>query len=174
MSAAIGHGQQFKVACPRPGTISSTITGENFWCKVLSFAQILSFKVVSCLNHSLLFLITRYFEAGVDLRTREIFVLRTESFEHDWKILDAMLGGKGTAPKHLHENKSEKYQMFVNNTVSAKGVNNLCRALCKEIRTYAEILENAVNLDANDVHETLATLRAQCPDQVDQRMTLCE
>jgi len=85
-----------------------------------------------------------------------------------------MLGGKGTAPEHLHENKSEKNQMYVNNTVSARGVHNLCRALCKEISTYTEILENAVNLGANDLHETLTTLRAQCPDQVDQGMKLCE
>ena len=65
-------------------------------------------------------------------------------------------------------------KMYFNATMQKEGLLNLCHALCKEMRTYAKILSNAVNLNPHEVNQTLNALRDKCQEQVDQNFENCE
>ena len=100
---------------------------------------------------------------GKDL---EIFVLRIEHLDEDWSNLDKLLGGTGAAlPKsRSHNNDASKKQLAVSDkTMSADGMANLCRALCREIQVYRQVLEMADNLERDQVAESLRELKKICP-----------
>ena len=97
----------------------------------------------------------------------EIFLLRIEHLDEDWSNLDKFLGGSGAAlPKsRSHNNDASEKQLTVSDrNISAEGMANLCRALCKEIEVYKEILLIADNLNKEQVNESLRELRETCPD----------
>ena len=96
----------------------------------------------------------------------ELFVLRIEHLDEDWSNLDKLLGGTGAAlPKsRSHNNDASEKQLTVSDkTMSADGVANLCRAVCREIQVYRQVLEMADNLGKDQVTESLRELTKMCP-----------
>ena len=96
----------------------------------------------------------------------EIFVLRIEHLDEDWSNLDKLLGGTGAAlPKsRSHNNDASEKQLTVSDkTMSADGTANLCRALCREIHVYRQVLEMSNNLKKDQITESLRELKKKCP-----------
>lgn len=108
------------------------------------------------------------------LHAKEIFVLRTEFLEYDWQNLDKMLGGVGATLGDMKTNVAKKKKLpILNNTISTQGRLNICRALCKEMKTYVSTLQKAVNLNASDFQASLNALRSKCPIEVQTNFTFC-
>jgi hypothetical protein len=103
---------------------------------------------------------------GKDL---EIFLLRIEHLDEDWSNLDSFLGGTGSPlPKsRSHNNDASEKQLAVSDRyISAEGMKNLCRALCREIQVYKQILSIADNLSKEQVEESLRELSETCPKEI--------
>ena len=62
---------------------------------------------------------------------------------------------------------SEKQLAVSDRNISAAGMANLCRALCREIEIYKQILSVADNFSKEQVKESLRELHRTCPRQVD-------
>ena len=96
----------------------------------------------------------------------EMFVLRIEHLDEDWSNLDKFLGGTGAAlpESRSHNNDASEKQLTVSDkTMSADGMANLCRALCREIQVYRQVLGMADNLKREQVTESLRELKKICP-----------
>jgi hypothetical protein len=93
-----------------------------------------------------------------------VFVIRQEFLHKDWGQVDRMFGGDGTAPDSLLGTRINANP----NKAGLLGTNlqQLCRALCRDIQFYKRLLEAAANLDDNDVEESMQELRTYCPDEV--------
>ena len=100
----------------------------------------------------------------------EIFVLRAEHFEDDWTTIDQLLGGTGVFPESMKskQNSASKKELPVaDSSVTNEGIRNLCRALCREIQIYKRILDNAVNLNTDNIAVSMEELRQTCPREAD-------
>jgi len=107
----------------------------------------------------------------------EIFVLRIEHLDDDWSKLDGMLGGTGaTLPtERSHANEaSDKPLPISNKTVGTGGIANLCKALCREIQVYKQILRLAENLDRKQRSDSLKEIREMCPEERSLNPRECE
>ena len=52
-----------------------------------------------------------------------------------------------------------------NSTLSVLGWKNLCKAMCHEMQTYKAMLQRAVNLNDDDVRESVEELKEMCPEE---------
>ena len=83
-----------------------------------------------------------------------------------------MLGGNGTVPSQMHANDASKKKIPVNNkTISERGHLNMCKALCHEIQVYKQLMNAAINLNEDDVKESLSELN--CPDDMTPEVRPC-
>mmetsp|Transcript_34214 Transcript_34214/g.102381 ORF Transcript_34214/g.102381 Transcript_34214/m.102381 type:complete len:191 (-) Transcript_34214:166-738(-) len=110
--------------------------------------------------------------------TKEVFNLRVEHVDLDWRAIDEMVGGTGDALPGAdtpRNDASTKVHLPVSNrTVSDEGMRNLCRALCEEIQVYKKLLARAVNLREEDVRESMEELRTTCPEETSVEPRACE
>jgi hypothetical protein len=100
--------------------------------------------------------------------SKEIFVIRAEHLEQDWRTINALLGGdyNSSIPITLMDRQNaalSKPLPVFDNTVSSIGIRNLCRALCKEIRIYVKLLSQAVNIRISDMTVSMEELHTICP-----------
>lgn len=109
--------------------------------------------------------------------SKEVFNLRVEHVDEDWRKIDRMVGGTGDPLPDVdtpRNDASAKVHLPVTNrTVSEEGRLNLCRALCEEIQIYKRLLVRAVNLNDEDVRESMEELRKTCPDETDVQPRDC-
>ena len=113
-----------------------------------------------------------HLDHGSTSRTKEIFVIRSEHLEQDWKTINEILGGgaggdcnhsmPATLMNRQNSARAKPLPVF-NSTISATGIQNLCRALCDEIRIYWKLLSAAVNLNQSDMEVSLQELHSICP-----------
>ena len=103
---------------------------------------------------------------------REIIVFRAKHNEEDWRRVDILLGGSGSVPSQMHANDASKTGIPVHNTtISKQGHLNLCKALCHEIQVYKQLMNAAINLNEEDIMESLIELN--CPDDMTPEVRLC-
>ena len=117
----------------------------------------------------------------LDENVKEIFVVRVEHLDDDWRKIDKMVGGTGeTVPSDLtygsavFGSTSEDHLLASNATLSETGALNLCRALCREIQVYKMLLFRAANLDMADFNQSMTELRQYCPEEPDDTPRRCE
>lgn len=117
----------------------------------------------------------------LDGKVKEIFVVRVEHLDDDWRKIDKMVGGTGeTVPSDLTDGSavfgstSEDHLLATNATLSDAGALNLCRVLCREIQVYKMLLERAANLDVADFNQSMTELRQYCPEEPDDTPRKCE
>uniref|UniRef100_A0A7S4JZD7 Uncharacterized protein n=1 Tax=Odontella aurita TaxID=265563 RepID=A0A7S4JZD7_9STRA len=107
----------------------------------------------------------------------EIFAVRMEHLDEDWRNLDVFVGGTGDALPNVDvpvNSASDKALPVADKSVSGGGIANLCRALCGEIQIYKALLARASNLVEDDRRASLEELRETCPEEVDLRPRTCE
>ena len=111
----------------------------------------------------------------------ELFVVRVEHLDDDWRTIDRMVGGTGeTVPTDLTDGSpifgstAETHLLATNASLSEVGALNLCRALCREIQVYKMLIFRAVNIDAAGFNQSMAELRRYCPDEPDDTPRRCE
>lgn len=104
----------------------------------------------------------------------EVFVLRVEHLDYDWGVIDKMVGGDGKTlagdvmPASIGANVNvakDKDLPVRNSTLSALGWKNLCTAMCHEFQTYKMMLKRAVNLNDEDMKESIEEVRQICPGE---------
>lgn len=104
----------------------------------------------------------------------EVFVLRVEHLDNDWGAIDKMVGGDGKTlagdvmPASIGANVNvakDKDLPVHNSTLSTLGWKNLCKAMCHEFQTYKMMLKRAVNLNDDDVKESIEEVRKICPGE---------
>ena len=105
----------------------------------------------------------------------EVFVLRVEHLDSDWGVVDKMVGGDGktlagdvmpaTIGANVNVAKDKDDLLITNATLSEAGALNLCKAMCHEFQTYKMMLKRAVNLNDDDVNESIEEVREICPEE---------
>lgn len=106
----------------------------------------------------------------------DVFVLRVEHLEQDWTTVDRLLGGTGEYPSTLKSRQNDasiKPLRVSNHNTTDVGLQNLCRALCEEIQIYKQFLLRAVNLQPEDLEESMKELRRQCPEELSIQPRVC-
>jgi hypothetical protein len=101
---------------------------------------------------------------------KQVLVIRTEHMEDDWNSAEEVLGGQPKAvtfPHHNQANSKAPRDSFL----SKNAQELLCRALCNEIQVYKRLLHKALNLNVEQVEESLVELAASCP--VETHATSC-
>jgi hypothetical protein len=93
-----------------------------------------------------------------------IVVLRTEHLAADWKSIEEnVLHG----PKDLNVTFSLKCNASPTRPkttfLSPIAQRRICAALCQEIQVYKSLLQAAINLNKNDVAQSMAELEESCP-----------
>jgi hypothetical protein len=101
-------------------------------------------------------------------KIKEIFVIRAEHLEQDWRAINEFLGSdyNRSMPATLTDRQNSAHSKplpVFDDTISSTGIRNLCRALCKEIRIYMKLLSKAVNMRKSDISVSLQELHAMCP-----------
>lgn len=108
---------------------------------------------------------------------KEVFNLRVEHVDDDWRTIDKMVGGTGDplpgADTPRNDASAKAHLPVSDKTVSEEGRRNLCRALCEEIQIYKKLLVRAVNLREADVAQSMEELRATCPEETDMELMDC-
>lgn len=107
-----------------------------------------------------------------------IIAIRSEFLERDWLSAETFVAK--TTPNQHHEPVKLKFPRFnasrnitsADRNLSKSGLQQLCLALCREIKAYIDLLHLAINLSPVEVKESLRLLRMTCPRQVDD--TTCE
>uniref|UniRef100_A0A7S4I2W5 Sulfotransferase domain-containing protein n=1 Tax=Odontella aurita TaxID=265563 RepID=A0A7S4I2W5_9STRA len=100
----------------------------------------------------------------------ELFVIRLEHLDQDWKTVDRMVGGNGDplpdvgTPANSASHRKEALPV-TDTYLSEQGIRNLCRALCEEIQSYKGLLASAVNLNEEDRQRSMEELRRACPEE---------
>jgi hypothetical protein len=102
----------------------------------------------------------------------KIVVVRTEHLAADWKsIEEEVLNG----PKELNVTFSRKSNASFKRpeviALSPTAQRRICAALCKEIQIYKGLLRSAINLNKEDIEQSMAELEASCP--VEAVKTVC-
>ena len=101
------------------------------------------------------------------MREKNIFAIRTEHLQRDWETIEVMLGSSNsTGISVLHKNEwNNNSSSSPNKALSRQGRLNLCKALCEEIQIYKQLLQLAVNIDAEREDESLDELLQTCPNE---------
>jgi len=105
----------------------------------------------------------------------KILVIRNEHLINDWNGVEEFIGGKKdiippnqtlAVMNKSQKDESDKY-------LSDESKQIVCRELCNEIVNYKKILKRALNLNKDDLRETLEELRQQCPEYADVKEGEC-
>jgi len=99
-----------------------------------------------------------------------ILAIRTEHLQTDWISAEKHLAEQARDFRPInvsfpHRNQSRNVTNK-DKDISPKGMKQLCRVLCPEIKVYMELLDRAINLSPEQVHESLNLLRMSCPEHV--------
>lgn len=94
-----------------------------------------------------------------------IITIRTEHLVEDWNSAELAVGGKKnilgqnqTVIPHINTG-NPAYEKFL--TDESRGL--ICTKLCNEIQVYKRILRESVNLNAEQVQESMVELNRSCP-----------
>ena len=107
-------------------------------------------------------------------KDKDIFVLRTNTFDEDWERINDLLSNDNTQNNNKNNAstfgkktyRGKNYTAGVTNkTISAIGLQNVCRVLCDEIQLYKTLLQRAVNLNKFDRLISFNELNDTCPIQ---------
>ena len=99
------------------------------------------------------------------LKNKTVLVTRTEFLHHDWKSTNQYLG-QDEASIEFPSDKvrdSSRVERPVSATLSDEGRKRICMSLRKEYITYFYLLNQASNLGADDVKNSVAIARKNCP-----------
>lgn len=107
---------------------------------------------------------------GAAPKNKELFVIRNGYLWDDSRKINNLLGGDGdftftamgTGGYHLLDRK--KMNIPVPMSLSSKGRSFLCLFLKNEFNLYFHILERGMNLDKDDVSETIKEAKKSCDD----------
>lgn len=98
-----------------------------------------------------------------------ILAIRSEHIANDWNAAEKIVSS-AEIPVIINEevfkprNKTRK-KSIADTELSNEAQKFICRALCKEIRAYKEILARAENLDSTDFEKSMELLDSSCPEQ---------
>lgn len=86
----------------------------------------------------------------------------------DYNSINYFLGDK---PEVLKSSDIPVYNAHAKNEtemyLSPSSKEFLCKVLCNEIQVYKDILKRAINLNDNDIEESIDALRKSCPKEAD-------
>merc|ERR1712157_252045 len=126
--------------------------------------------------------------------TKSFWILRNEYLWYDWYKIENMLSSNyptiaNTTATTIAKNNSKNNnkvlnsistnrtlmnKLHVNNyTISQKGIENLCRALCNEIQIYKTLIKLGNNLNQDEKEKTLLELKEVCPLEVSLNVRNC-
>ena len=97
----------------------------------------------------------------------EVFVLRTTHIWQDWVDVNNNLGA--TSDVNVPEKGSyadainARGMLPVRSNLSPHGQGIICKFLKNDIRVYIDLLNRAVNLSDDDVHDALEAVHRNCP-----------
>lgn len=138
-----------------------SLSAKDKECKKFA-TDAFSGKVIPNLFPHLLMNYQFYMERILQNESNEIFVIRTENFWVDWQTINYMLGGGETKEVERYTHR-EKAPVVFKRYISPEGIVNLCNALFSEIEIYEQIIERAVNIDAEEKVLMLMNMRKKCP-----------
>jgi hypothetical protein len=98
-----------------------------------------------------------------------ILAIRSEFIAQDWNAAEKIVSS-AEIPVVINEeafkprNKTRK-KSKADTELSSEAQKFICRALCKEIRAYKEILARAENLNSADFEKSMNLLDTSCPEQ---------
>jgi predicted AlkP superfamily phosphohydrolase/phosphomutase len=103
----------------------------------------------------------------------KVLVIRNEHLIHDWNHVEHFIGGgvkEIIDPNRGNEtigvmNKSKKDQSH--KQLSKDSTKIICRQLCNEIVSYKKILRRSLNLNYQDIEESIEELRETCGKYAD-------
>lgn len=99
----------------------------------------------------------------------KILAIRSEFIAKDWNAAEAIvsnatvpvqISAEAFKPRNRTRRKAKE-----DTELSAEARKLVCRALCKEIRQYKEILSRAENLDSTEFEKSMKLLDESCPEQ---------
>lgn len=98
-----------------------------------------------------------------------ILAIRSEHMAEDWNTAEAIISAADTPVQISEEafkprNKTRQKRK-ADTELSSEAQKLVCRALCKEIRTYEQILLRAENLDSTQFEKSMKLLDETCPEQ---------
>lgn len=105
--------------------------------------------------------------------TPHLLVMRAEHLQQDWDSIETLFGGTHNDTNHNLKTTLNKSQQRKQDVLSKEGTRNLCRALCREIQVYKELLSRAENLSPMQREESIAELLNKCPEET-QDIQVCE
>eukprot|EP00438_Fugacium_kawagutii_P014173 Skav207939 [mRNA] locus=scaffold108:149194:149781:+ [translate_table: standard] len=111
----------------------------------------------------------------LEIKHRDIFVVRYEHLWDDYSRIDSLLGGRGVRPLEAHlKNFSAKAD---SSTLDSPGRTALCQLLCREIYYYKVLLLASRNLNSTEVQQSWDELELNCrgtslaPPYISQRFS---
>lgn len=97
-------------------------------------------------------------------KKKEIYVVRTEEFDHDLRSINELLGGTSIVEYRVSTHTGHNQTFPVSNKkTKLRGKYNACFFLCPEIQLYKKLLHRAVNLSQEDLKKSLDKLSETCP-----------
>lgn len=109
----------------------------------------------------------RYFAPLLAAEDKKLYVVRAEHMLDDLNSVSSELGEDRstlTGVRHRSHWRNEAY-LNKDRSISAKGMENLCRHLCNEIQLYKQILERGINMRKETRTKSLDQLSQSCPLQ---------
>jgi len=101
-----------------------------------------------------------------------VLVMRSEHLQQDWNSLERLFRGERTDETINTTTTNINIESTLNNsqqkkkdTLSKEGTRNLCRAQCREIQVYKDLLYRAENLNATQREESIVELMKLCPEE---------
>jgi len=91
----------------------------------------------------------------------QLFSIRSEHRQDDYRKLDLLWGGSGVVPTDIHVRRTPE---FKKQNISLDRLPLLCSILCREIFFYKWTLLLATNLNDEDVRISYSELAAECPE----------
>lgn len=154
------------------GLAPRDMTNATELCRTRAHMAITGFAGFSTHNYYNFGFYLRAAQSQKDL-SGTIVVLRTEHLTADWKSIEEdILHG----PKDLNVTFSRKGNVSPTRPevtyLSATAKRRICAKLCEEIQVYKSLLREAINLNDNDVAQSMTELKESCP--VEAAVTACE
>jgi hypothetical protein len=152
------------------GLVPATEVSHTDKCKILGLmaAPLRGSSYITGFQH-MRFNFDRYFAQLLESEDIEKFyVVRSESMLDDLNGINKLLGDKENAlpaVSHMSHWRTKDYPNK-DRTISAEGMENLCRHLCNEIRHYKHILARGENLSLEEAANSMQQLAKSCPIQV--------
>eukprot|EP00547_Thalassionema_nitzschioides_P001609 CAMPEP_0194210358 /NCGR_PEP_ID=MMETSP0156-20130528/8174_1 /TAXON_ID=33649 /ORGANISM="Thalassionema nitzschioides, Strain L26-B" /LENGTH=400 /DNA_ID=CAMNT_0038937689 /DNA_START=48 /DNA_END=1250 /DNA_ORIENTATION=- len=108
---------------------------------------------------------------------KNIYVVRQENMEKDLNSINAAFGGSPTSftekignYPHFWDYKTNTAKSvdslpYTDRTLSPEGMSNLCWILCDEIQVYKQVLQQAKNLERDQLEDSMKKLAQHCPKE---------